>query len=708
MKHYSYIFPAFAAVLIFLFGCSGRSDMITPDPEGGLKIESYSSGHALWGLWNVAIDPDTGDAEIIPVRSAEFHVNVTGKLQPPSPMGLSIQVIDFNPAEGAIDLNLTITHPFPNSNLRGFDVRGIAMGSGDMLTSEIDGVTFPAPDGFRLVNADGYTRWWNAVEFTTPGLFGFKPGALGPQDFSPPMTLNGYKYFADPLGPVDHVVPAVSLENRGTFSTDTDPPELTRKYIIQFPEGPGGNHVFLFQYAIDASWALPTGGSPSPKPIDDFPIQANCPEVFHMGVDTDGTTAYYESDMDFGGDVLLEIEVFDWEASEDPDGIDGQVVTLMLESPTLFDGIINIPLDSEPGSQPTSGIYSVMIPDVTPTSTANQEILINAKSCCPSTYEPPTGNADYPFGLSLAGYQLVEIPVLDTALPQGEITVTVPNGGELWEQGTSAEITWNSTGNVGSKVKIGYTISDGNENLVVTSTDNDGSYNWPSIPNIDSDEVRIVITSVEDTNITDESDQYLSVHPPQPGILTIVSPNGGEEWVAGYSGNITWESEGNAGYEVKLQYKIGTATPVNIVGVTDNDGDHLWAPIPDIESDQVKIIISSVSMPSINDESDDYFTITSDPDPMIIVTQPNGGESWHSGSSQEITWDNIGDTGYTVRIDYYYDDGDPINIVSSTNNDGSFIWNPIPDIESDQVKIVIYSFVFPSINDESDGFFSIY
>ncbi len=664
-------------------------------------------GHRLWGLWQGAFDPQSGKLDFVTLRDAQFHLNVTSQLQPPKPVGLTVNIIDFNPAAGTINIDLTIKHPFPNSNLRGFDVRGIVMGPGDTLHSSLDAaIAYPAPTGFKLENADGYSRWWNAVEFTTPGLYGFVPGDLGFKTFVPQATLNPYKYYSDPLSSSDPVVPAVSMTNRGTFSTTPSPAKLTRNYRLQFPLSGTGKPIWLFQYAIDASWAQPTGTSPKPKPIEDFPMEANSPEAFHLDVDTTGTTAYYVDDSNKGGDLILAIEVFDWGAPSNPDSISGEIGSIWVESPTLFDSIQSVELTPLPGSQETSGIYTITIPGVHPTGLEDQQVLVTVRSSDPTTYAPPITGPAYPTGASLAAYALVGVPISDVP-PVEYITVDSPNGGEEWEALGSGEIKWMSVGDVGAHVKIDYTIANGTPIPIIASTVNDGSFVWDPIADIDSDQVKIRVTSVEKPTIFDESDYYFTISQNIEPVLTVVYPNGGEELQAGGWTTIQWTSVGPVGYNVKIEYSVSSGAPVSITPFTENDGSLFWAPIPNIESDEVLIIITSIENPTIWDQSDAFFSITVTPMPQIVVVIPNGGEIWKGGGSEEITWLSIGDVGYVVRIDYTINDGPPINIVSTTDNDGSYIWDPIPEINSAFVRVLISSFVFPWVNDASDDFFTI-
>ncbi|MFH1676345.1 MAG: hypothetical protein ABIC40_04895, partial [bacterium] len=564
-----------------------------------------------------------------------------------------------------------------------------------------------ASDGTRIENADGYTRWWGASEFETPGLFGYTPGTLGMETYSPITNLNPYKYFADVLSATDPVTPLVNTGNRGTFSTDQTPPSNTRNYKLKFPLGGSGSPIWTFQYAVDACWAKPIGSLPPPKPIENYLPQANCPEAYNISVDTDGTTAYYIDETHNGGNLVLSIEVFDWGAPSNFNGINGEINSIWVESQTLFDSPVSVSLYPQTGSLNTSGIYSVIIPNVHPDSLENQEVLITVRSWEPTTYAPPVPGSDYPEYALLAAYTLVSIPISDTAPPTNQITIVKPNGGEVWVADTSEEITWLNDGDTGVNVKIEYTISDMFPTEIIGSTPNDGSFIWDPIPDLNFDEVKIEITSIEKPSIYDNSDNYFTVLPAGGASLTVTIPNGGEIWPAVGSEEITWESVGPIGDNVKLEYSVSDGSKQTIIDSTPNDGSYIWNPIADVESEEVRVIVTSVDNSTFTDQSDEYFEITSGPILWIKVLIPNGGETWDAGGSGEITWEWKGDIGPKVRLDYSIDNGPSINIVSQTSNDGSYFWSPLPNIDSNKVKVIITSFINPLILDKSDGFFSI-
>ena len=94
---------------------------------------------------------------------------------------------------------------------------------------------------------------------------------------------------------------------------------------------------------------------------------------------------------------------------------------------------------------------------------------------------------------------------------QGSFTITSPSGGVKWEQGTMQDITWTSSGNPGSEVKLEYSTNNGAAwTQIIGSTDNDGAYSW-SVPDSASIQCLIQITSVSKTDITGVSNAVFTI-----------------------------------------------------------------------------------------------------------------------------------------------------------------------------------------------------
>lgn len=104
----------------------------------------------------------------------------------------------------------------------------------------------------------------------------------------------------------------------------------------------------------------------------------------------------------------------------------------------------------------------------------------------------------------------------------------------------------------------------------------------------------------------------LSENPDGIGIalqaLTVVSPNGGENWAAGTKQIIEWESYNpNINY-VLIEYSINSGQTWDDVDIWWNTGSYQWDTIPTVDSNQCLIRISDLFDPNVSDTSDDVFT----------------------------------------------------------------------------------------------------
>ena len=88
--------------------------------------------------------------------------------------------------------------------------------------------------------------------------------------------------------------------------------------------------------------------------------------------------------------------------------------------------------------------------------------------------------------------------------------------------------------------------------------------------------------------------------------IKVVSPNGGESWLAGTSNTITWTS--NINENVKIELYKGGSILYTITNSTSNGGNYLWT-IPDTLQPRTdyKVKISSVLDSSLYDFSDSGF-----------------------------------------------------------------------------------------------------
>jgi len=150
----------------------------------------------------------------------------------------------------------------------------------------------------------------------------------------------------------------------------------------------------------------------------------------------------------------------------------------------------------------------------------------------------------------------------------------------------------------------------------------------------------------------------------------------------------------------------GVATPLNGVSHTrvltgsDNaaGSDHVWV--------QIKLVIpQSASTGSYSGTISFTFEESEQP---LTITQPNGGEEWEVDASQTIQWSGADETVDNVKLEYSKDNftSDVHTIISSTPNDGSYLWT-VPDDADDSVWVRVSDTTDASRNDTSDASFEI-
>jgi len=333
-------------LILAIIGCSRSGSPVTPTDTaaGGPDVQTGvrdDSAYAMsWGVWDVSME-SPGSFEIVPLRAAQYTLNVAYFLQPPAgkTSNMNVTIVDDHSlfTTGRVVIDVVLKHPFPAySEYAGFDVLGVFIHNGQRIARHSSAVRYASPGTDAiLINADGYTRWMNPVEFTAPGLGGYLEGALGTKKIHWTATINPYKYFCDDLSATesiaDHYSSSQMVNNRGVFRAGRT---NTRRYDLKFPMS-GGYPQVKFQYAVVASWLEPNHVPPTSVP-GDFPPGANITEPFFLRMETDGTTAYWNSPTDKGGDLLLTLEVFDQGARLSPGNVETQISKIIVESPSGF------------------------------------------------------------------------------------------------------------------------------------------------------------------------------------------------------------------------------------------------------------------------------------------------------------------------------------------------------------------------------------
>jgi Ser-Thr-rich glycosyl-phosphatidyl-inositol-anchored membrane family protein len=192
---------------------------------------------------------------------------------------------------------------------------------------------------------------------------------------------------------------------------------------------------------------------------------------------------------------------------------------------------------------------------------------------------------------------------------QAAVTVVAPNGGESWNAGSTHTIQWTAGAGVSSvniallKAGVGYrSIATG----VAASA---GSFSWTlplSLPVAGDYTVRVMST---DGTVVDVSNATFSVGPSALAV-TVVSPNGGENWKVGSTQTIQWTASGVTGTVNIALMKAGVGYRSIATGVSATAGSFSWtlpANLP-IASDYTIRVMTSDGL--LVDVSNAAFSVT--------------------------------------------------------------------------------------------------
>jgi hypothetical protein len=274
------------------------------------------------------------------------------------------------------------------------------------------------------------------------------------------------------------------------------------------------------------------------------------------------------------------------------------------------------------------------------------------------------------------------------------IQITSPVSGENWEVGTLDTITWDATKGI-ANVKIDYSTNGGTSwATIIASTPHNGIYPW-NVPNKPSTNALVRVTDTDNTFVLDMSDIFnISTQ------ITVLSPNGGENWEVGSSQDITWDASPGIS-DVKLEYSTnGGGSWTQLVASTLNTGVYGWK-IIDVPSNAFRIKITDCTNTAITDMSDNNFTVFSN----LNVISPNGGELFYVGEEQIISY--AASSGISkVKFEYSTNNGTTWSQILIAENDSTIIWN-IPNKPSTQCLVRITDNSVSSASDASDDTFEI-
>ncbi|MFA5099641.1 MAG: hypothetical protein WC547_02015 [Candidatus Omnitrophota bacterium] len=281
---------------------------------------------------------------------------------------------------------------------------------------------------------------------------------------------------------------------------------------------------------------------------------------------------------------------------------------------------------------------------------------------------------------------------------KGKLTLTRPNGDEVFVYGTSEAVNWTVDGSV-STVRLDFTTDGATfANIVPSITASLGTKAW-TIPDALSDTARVKISDNSDpTNVIDMSDGTFRI----VGTLTLLSPAGGEVWPVGSSQSIGW-SRGGSIDRVKIVYSIngGSSYDYTIAEEVPGGQGSVNFNVSDTISPNVIVKVYDLDQAGVEAKNTVAVKIRGD----LVLTRPAGGESWLINSSEQIQWTRFGSIA-NAKLEYSLLAGQAgtwNNIATVPASDQAYNW-PIPATTSLQVRVRVSDASDPTVYDDSPNF----
>ncbi len=278
------------------------------------------------------------------------------------------------------------------------------------------------------------------------------------------------------------------------------------------------------------------------------------------------------------------------------------------------------------------------------------------------------------------------------------IKLLEPNGGEIWQAGSSKTITWQSS-NV-NYVKVEFSSDSGKTwSVLRSSIQADSFFVWnPVPPNLETKGAMVKITDVMNSHIKDSSLAFTITQ------LKLLAPLGGEYWQSGTTQKIKWHA-GNGINTINLEYSLNSGQSWETIEGAQNyiaSADSFAWNIPTTGSNAVKVRIRETYDGTINSVSPDTFTIG-----WVNVVSPNGGEVVQAGLPLNIRWQNS-DNIHNVKVEIYNEPKNQVVAWTEVASSLKQINIVIPaNLSSDSLKIRLSaSNSNYSIIDYSNNYFS--
>jgi hypothetical protein len=220
--------------------------------------------------------------------------------------------------------------------------------------------------------------------------------------------------------------------------------------------------------------------------------------------------------------------------------------------------------------------------------------------------------------------------------PAYAVKVLSPNGGEIWTESTLETVLWGVTSPVAPdsiRIRLTWVVTVEGEKLVERSRllttirgDNPGKWAWDKVgPVGEGMKIHVEAFFPEKIKASDVSDDYFIIAPAkvpegEAPVVKVLSPNGGETWIAGMTETVQWELMSPAAPDSIRIVLMSKTTTDDKNAVTkgrllttirgDNPGKWAWDKVDPVgEGMMIQVEAFFPEKIKVSDVSDDYFVI---------------------------------------------------------------------------------------------------
>lgn len=306
---------------------------------------------------------------------------------------------------------------------------------------------------------------------------------------------------------------------------------------------------------------------------------------------------------------------------------------------------------------------------------------------------------------------------IDQGLRRGEappppqppvVVVTAPNGGEALVAGSSFDVTYQATDpdtpTEELVIDLEYSVDNGATwRSIAAGLPNTGTHAWTVPAEATTSALARATVREGGRSGQDVSDAVFAISlPPQPPQVSLLQPDGGEEWQAGTEREILYQTEDpdtpNEVLRLDLEVSTDAGATWSLIAFDQSvSGSYRWA-VPDAPTTEamVRVTVTDGQLEA-TDQSAAPFTITEAPPPpqppVVTVIHPDGGETLVAGAQELVRWTAVDpDTpseSLLLQIDFSTDGGGTWQEVGSQlENSGQFLWQ-VPEAPTSQALVRI-------------------